>query len=156
MFLILGILWMFSMTHYILHRWSNQEAKRFIKFVKKNTRISLCSNHPNCLEINAELEIFFRYECCWDFVISRDLFTNILRILATAIGLNLYLFRFIDSLNLLRGFFIFVIFVCKSSVIRKIRRALWPTQQHIVAWDGSSLKVRVLTHFFLNHKKEDK
>ena len=48
--------------------------------------------------------------------------------------------RFIDSLNLLRGFFIFVTFVCKSSVIRKIRRALWPNQHLTVAWDVEIFK----------------
>ena len=48
--------------------------------------------------------------------------------------------RFIDSLNLLRGFFIFVTFVCKSSVIRKIRRALWPNQHLTVAWDEGIFK----------------
>ena len=65
LFLILGILWMFSTIHYILH-----------------------SNHPDgfCHYSN-NLEVFFRV---------------------------------IDSLNLLRGFFMFVIFVCKENVKKKV------------------------------------
>jgi len=66
LFLILGILWMFSTIHYILH-----------------------SNHPEGLcHYSNNLEVFFRV---------------------------------IDSLNLLRGFFMFVIFVCKENVKNKVR-----------------------------------
>ena len=66
LFLILGILWMFSTIHYILH-----------------------SNHPDGLcSYSNNLEVFFRV---------------------------------IDSLNLLRGFFMFVIFVCKENVKKKVR-----------------------------------
>ena len=66
LFLILGILWMFSTIHYIVH-----------------------SNHPDglCGYCN-NLEVFFRV---------------------------------IDSLNLLRGFFMFLIFVCKENVKNKVR-----------------------------------
>ena len=90
------------------------------------------SNHPNCLEMNDELEIFFRYSCSLFF--HWFSLSNLARV-------HISLFsRFIDSLNLLRGFFIFVTFVCKSSVIRKIRRALWPNQHLTVAWDEGNFK----------------
>ena len=66
LFLILGILWMFSTIHYIVH-----------------------SNHPDGLcGYSNNLEVFFRV---------------------------------IDSLNLLRGFFMFLIFVCKENVKNKVR-----------------------------------
>ena len=90
------------------------------------------SNHPNCLEMNDELEIFFRYSCSLFFY--GFWFSNM-----AWVHISLFS-RFIDSLNLLRGFFIFVTFVCKSSVIRKIRRALWPNQHLTVAWDVGIFK----------------
>jgi len=66
MFLVLGLLWVFSMAHYILH-----------------------GHHPRGLcHYPSNLEVFF---------------------------------RIVDSLNLLRGFFIFIIFVCKANVISKVK-----------------------------------
>merc|ERR1712080_259414 len=69
LFLILGILWMASTIHYILHG----------------------SHRMGACYYNYQLEIFF---------------------------------RFIDSLNLLRGFFMFIIFVCKKNVINNIKRKI--------------------------------
>ena len=70
LFAILGILWIFSCLHYLLH-----------------------GNHRGmpCGQTSTKIEIFFRVT---------------------------------DSFNLLRGFFMFVIFVCKKNVLRKARVAL--------------------------------
>ena len=54
-----------------------------------------------------------------------------------------YLFKGAEILNLLRGFFMFVIFVCKRSVWRKVR-TWWEARLRLKAEPGGRTHLRLL------------